>query len=573
MTAVYNKTYQYIKGLGEGAFGKVFLAKEDHSEKLVAIKEFKSANSYQQKSILQEIQTISRFHREHIVGYMTNFTQDGKFFLVLEYCEQGDLWNVSRSQKLNNKNIINYVRDVANEIHFLHKKNIIHRDIKPANLLLSKSGVIKIADFGIANTLGGTRSYLSPEALNYDSRYFNDPRVDIYSLGVTMMELLTGRNPFQDLSKDQILSVHEKGDFPINELAKWQQDIILKAIHKVPELRFQSMHEMVEAIEAKHVPFIINKSLLEAGSIIEDIKKRLGWKRWRDILPTIEEAEKKYPEVTTIKKLKGDYYLRANKTEMARTAYENALQLNRRIDIQKEMGALYVAEKQFSKAISMLNDHINRNPSDLEAYNLLLQAYYETGRYESGMDLAEIIIDKYEGHPCFVNNHLVCNIMQGNGKQLERRIIRANDENPFALYNRGVFEEKLLSHNYLKKPSIKSKLLFMEYRFKDLKNHKLYVRDNGSVSNLKGSLDSFIISIGRAGFKQNTVQLPGGNSISRRHCVIINSSDDVWLCDLNSTGVFVDEKKVNNRVPLIGVHTIKIGNTSIQLATSKDKLI
>ncbi|MBE9047990.1 protein kinase, partial [Pleurocapsales cyanobacterium LEGE 10410] len=132
MTAVYNNTYKYIKGLGEGAFGKVFLAKEDRSEKLVAIKEFKSADLSQQKSILREIQTVSRFHREHIVGYMTNFTQDGRFFLVLEYCEKGDLWSVTRAQKLNSEDIINYVRDVANEIQFLHNKDIIHRDIKPA---------------------------------------------------------------------------------------------------------------------------------------------------------------------------------------------------------------------------------------------------------------------------------------------------------------------------------------------------------------------------------------------------------------------------------------------------------
>jgi len=572
MSVIYNNIYQYIRDLGKGGFGRVFLAKEARSQKLVAIKELNSDDVDKQDSILREIQTISKFHREHIVGYLANFKLNDKLFLVLEYCEKGDLWKAQRSSRLSQERLMGYILNVATEMEFIHDQGIVHRDLKPVNLLLSSEGKVKIADFGIANTLGGTRPYLSPEALTYDPTYFNDPRVDIYALGVTIMELLTGKNPFFHCTKEQILEKHEKGDFPINDLAKWQQDLILKAIHKDPEIRFQTMNEMAEAIRAKYVPFVLDKTLLESGSVVADISKKLGWKSWRNLLPVIEEAEKKYPNVNAIYKLKGDYFLKANKPQKARPAYEKALSLNNRINIQKEMGALYVAEKQYSKAISMLSDHINRESNDLEAYNLLLQAYYETGRYEAGMDLAEIIIDKYEGHPCFVNNHLVCNVMQGKGKKLPREII-SYGTNPFAVYNHNIPFEKLKSFTYSGNPSIKSKLLFMDFRFNDLEKHDLFVRADGGVSDLEDKLNKYIITFGRQGYPQNDIEISGGASISRRHCLIINAKNDIWLVNLSSTGVYVDEEKIEDRISLVGVHTIKIGNTKMQLATSKDKLI
>ncbi|MDR9367296.1 MAG: tetratricopeptide repeat protein, partial [Balneolaceae bacterium] len=69
----------------------------------------------------------------------------------------------------------------------------------------------------------------------------------------------------------------------------------------------------------------------------------------------------------------------------------------------------------------MLSDHLYKEPTDLEAYNLLLKCYYETGRYDAGMDLAEMILREHPDHPCFINNHFVCNYMLGKGKEIPRR--------------------------------------------------------------------------------------------------------------------------------------------------------
>lgn len=388
-----------------------------------------------------------------------------------------------------------------------------------------------------------------------------------------MMELLTGKNPFYYLSPDQILALHEKGDFPINNLPQWQQEVILKAIHKEPELRFQTMKEFAEAIRAKHAPFILNKDMLKAGEIAATAEKLLGRKKWIKAIGLLGHGEALYPESVKILKLKADYMLRTNKIEDARKYYEKALLLNPRINIQKELGSIYLGEGEFSQAISLLSDHLYKEPSDLEAYNLLLKCYYETGRYDAGMDLAEMILREHKNHPCFINNHLVCNIMLGKGENMSRRLIEGRKWNPFWLYNLDVYTEKKITHNYMKKPSIKSKLLFMDYRFADLKQSELYILDKGNTKGLQKVMTDFIIPIGRKGYKQNSVQIPGGTKYSRRHCVIINSKFDTWLIDLNSTGTYVSGKKVEGRVQLLGVRDIRVVDAIFRLTTDKERLL
>ena len=195
-TNIYDNKYHYQKDLGRGGFGRVFLAKEDVSGKPVAIKELNSGQGIAQDSIIREIKAISAFYRPHIVAYHTNFSQNGKLYLVMEYCAQGDLWKAYKAEKLSGQEVLSSLKSVADEMAYLHDQGIIHRDIKPQNLLLSDDRKVKITDFGIANTLGGTMAYLSPEAFSENRDTRNDPRVDIYALGVTMMELLTGFNPF-----------------------------------------------------------------------------------------------------------------------------------------------------------------------------------------------------------------------------------------------------------------------------------------------------------------------------------------------------------------------------------------
>jgi serine/threonine protein kinase len=292
---LYDSRYEYVKDLGEGGFGKVFLAKEKVSNRLVAIKQLKNTDKLKQEDIIHEIEIVSKFENQNIVAYYHHFWQGEQLFLVMEYCAGGSLRDKMKDNNLVATEIFKWIKILAECLRVVHKKGIIHHDIKPDNILFSENGTIKISDFGIANTGGGTRAYMSPEALNWDSRSKSDPRVDIYAIGVTLIELLTGKNPFFFLSKEQIHELHQKADFPINHLPNWQQEIILKAINKTPELRFQYMVELEEAINAKAVPVIFKKEILKAAELVEYAEKALRTKKWRNAAKYLEHANKTYP--------------------------------------------------------------------------------------------------------------------------------------------------------------------------------------------------------------------------------------------------------------------------------------
>ena len=109
-----------------------------------------------------------------------------------------------------------------------------------------------------------------------------------------MMELLTNQNPFFSLSREEIIEKHQSADFPIQKLPNWQQEIILKAINKAPELRFQFMIELEEALKAKSVPIIFNKDNLKAAELIELADKALRTNKWRNAWKYLELANKRY---------------------------------------------------------------------------------------------------------------------------------------------------------------------------------------------------------------------------------------------------------------------------------------
>lgn len=569
MKNLYNNQYEYIKTLGEGGFGRVFLAIEKKSRRKVAIKELKDKNDLNQQGIIHEIQQVAKFNHTHIVSYYHHFEEDGLLYLVMEYCENGTLAN----QKCTADEIIEYIKQVSIALGDLHQKNIIHHDIKPNNILLAQNKQVKIADFGMANKSGGTRAYMSPEMLHYERTALSDERVDVYALGVTLMELLTGTNPFYYKSKEEIMEIHHAKNFPFQKLSGWQQEVILKAIHIIPELRFQTMADFTEALALRQVPIFLNKHSIMANNAAEKMTQLLKAKKWSKVISNLEYLETNFPTSVNVLKVLGDYHLSQNNIKAAKKFYNEALSLNPRIDIQKELAIINIALRNYPIAISLISDYLHRNSSDMEAYNLLLQCYYETSRYEAGIELGKMLLSIYKNNPIFSNNYYLCHIMFNMPYAILPNTVLTQKDNPFIDYNMGVCFETHLSHSYENDPTLKSKLLFADYRFHKLQLGDLYFTNDNPACVFLNDFPLFIIKIGRKGYGGNIIAVEESTAVSRRHCLLINAKDDYWLYDLNSTGVLLDGKKIESKVAIIGLKKITIHNTEIKVNTDKSKLL
>ena len=504
---IFDNKYSFIKDLGNGGFGKVFLAKEKVSNRYVAIKQLLNTNKSEQEDIIHEIEIVSKFENPNIVTYYHHFYEEETLYLVMEFCSGGTL-----REKIANKDVtaalaIEWVQTLTTCLRVIHKKGIIHHDIKPENILFSHNGTIKIADFGVANKNSGTRPYRSPESFSYIKDTTQDPRIDIYALGVTLMELLTAKNPFRYLSVEDIILVHQTADFPIQKLPNWQQEIILKAINIIPELRFQFMIELEEALKAKSVPIIFNKDNLKAAELIALADKALKTNKWRNALKFLELAHKQYDNNVAVLQALGKYNLRIQKIDAAKKFYEKALKLNPRLDVQKDLGWINLEAKKYPIAIGLLSDHLHRNPADYEAYNLLIRCFYETDRYETAMELSKMIMEANPSLPCFTNNYLIAFVLNSNGKSIPPKSKSEQIENPFIEYNLSVITEEEISHNYKKSPTLKSKLLFMDFHFNTLKENTITILETNNQIQTLNSFNNPIIKFGREDYNQNDIQV------------------------------------------------------------------
>ena len=570
---IYDNKYIFIKDLGNGGFGKVFLAKERVSNRFVAIKQLLTENKFLQENIIHEIETVAKFENPNIVTFYHHFREEGIFYLVMEYCSGGSLRDKIRNHSYTNSEAIEWIQTLTSCLREIHKKGIIHHDIKPDNILFTQKGTIKIADFGVANKNVGTRAYMSPESFDWDVNVTNDPRIDIYSLGVTLMELLIKQNPFLGLSREEIIEKHQSVDFPIQKLPNWQQEIILKAINKTPELRFQFMVEFEEALKAKSVPRIFNKDNLKAAELVNLAENELKKNKWRSALNFLELAHKQFENNVAVLVALGKYNLRMQKIDAAKKFYEQALKLNSRLDVQKDLGWINLEAKKYPIAIGLLTDHLHRNPADYEAYNLLIRCYYETGRYETAMELSKMIMETNPALACFANNYFIAFVLNSNGKSIPPKSKSELKGNPFIEYNLSVVNEEKTSHNFKKEPTLKSKLLFMDFQFNNMKENTITILETNNKVQTPSTFNNPIIKFGREEYNQNDIKVSGNTAVSRRHCVIINTKDNVWLYDLESTGTEINDVVVTNKVPLIGYNNLKINDIYFALTTDKSKLI
>ena len=198
--------YRIVKTLGAGAFGTVYQAIDDELNRAVAVKvplaRAKSADLYR-----AEAQSLAGLKHPGIVSvYDVGTTDDGRYFIVSELVAGTDLEKQLKERRFAPEEVAALVADVAVALHHAHTKGLIHRDVKPSNILLDAAGRPRVADFGLAlhedeqrarqGELSGTIPYMSPEQIRAETHQL-DGRSDIWSVGVILYEMLTGRRPFQ----------------------------------------------------------------------------------------------------------------------------------------------------------------------------------------------------------------------------------------------------------------------------------------------------------------------------------------------------------------------------------------
>ncbi|MGC1378539.1 MAG: protein kinase, partial [Anaerolineales bacterium] len=263
--------YRILEALGRGGMAQVYRAYHPQLDRYVAIKVLRS-------DLVEHDEFLARFRREahavsglrhpNIVQVFDFDVQDEQYYMVMELLEGNTLRARlndyrARGQRMPLPDVLRILTEVLAGLGYAHSEGVIHRDIKPANIMLTKRDVAVVTDFGIAQIVGatqytvsgalmGTLSYMAPEQ-GFKGQC--DARSDIYSLGIVLYEMLTGYTPFDADTPLAILMKHLNDPLPLPSrsdpsLPAVLEPIVLKALAKDPDDRYQSAAEMAAALQA-----------------------------------------------------------------------------------------------------------------------------------------------------------------------------------------------------------------------------------------------------------------------------------------------------------------------------------
>ncbi len=256
--------YEILEKIGTGGMSDVYKAKCHKLNRFVAIKVLKqefSENANFVSKFRTEAQAAAGLMHPNIVNVYDVGEENGIYYFVMEMVEGITLKKyIEKKARLSVKEAISIAIQVSMGIEAAHNNHIIHRDIKPQNIMISKDGKVKVTDFGIAkaatsNTITsnvmGSVHYTSPEQARGG---YSDEKSDIYSLGITMFEMLTGRVPFNGETTVAIAIKHIQEELPspreyVPEIPISVEQIVFKCCQKSPDRRYQSMAELIDDLK------------------------------------------------------------------------------------------------------------------------------------------------------------------------------------------------------------------------------------------------------------------------------------------------------------------------------------
>lgn len=281
-----NGRYKIIRPLGEGGMANVYLAHDLILDRDVAVKLVRF-------DMQDDVSAIKRFQREalsttelvhpNIVGVYDIGEEHGMNYLIMEYVEGQNLKQYIRDQfPIPLGQVVSLMSQILNGVQTAHYHGIIHRDLKPQNILIDKHGKAKITDFGIAianqqssftrtNTVIGSVQYLSPEQVR---GHIATQQSDIYSLGIILFEMLTGKVPFEGESAVSIAVKHYQDQLPLvkdfnTKIPQSLENVVLKATAKNPIDRYKNVAEMAADLKTVLQPERANESKFVEDSLVE----------------------------------------------------------------------------------------------------------------------------------------------------------------------------------------------------------------------------------------------------------------------------------------------------------------
>jgi eukaryotic-like serine/threonine-protein kinase len=259
--------YRLIQGVGRGGMAEVYLAEDGRLQRQVAVKVMPTALAAEatfRARFEREARAAARLQHPHILAVYDFGEQDNIPYLVMPFMNQGSLAQVIAQTRgpLPMAKLVQWTAEIGSALTYAHEQGIIHRDVKPGNMLLGPQEHLLLSDFGIAKVLNeattltntgtsvGSPEYMAPEQATGKTSY----RSDIYALGVVIFQMLTGRVPFSASTPVQVMMQHVKEPPPslraLNPAVSPQVEfVVLRALAKQPEQRYQSATELAEALK------------------------------------------------------------------------------------------------------------------------------------------------------------------------------------------------------------------------------------------------------------------------------------------------------------------------------------
>ncbi len=257
--------YRIVSQIGEGGMAAVFRAYQPGVDRYVALKILPrqlGADPTFLGRFQQEAKVLAQLQHPHILPVFDFGEDDGYTYIVMPFVESGTLADLLQGRPLEMSQIRTIISQVGDALDYAHERGLVHRDIKPSNILVDARGNCLLTDFGIAKIFAATARYTTTGSLIGTPAYMSpeqgrgglvDGRSDIYSLGIILYEMATGRVPFQAETPIAVIYKHAQEPLPLPrtlnpQLSEAVETVILKALAKQPEDRFPTASAMAQAL-------------------------------------------------------------------------------------------------------------------------------------------------------------------------------------------------------------------------------------------------------------------------------------------------------------------------------------